>query len=203
MTSQPMMENTMSEEEDRPRGSSLTSSSIRDANDVIRSRTTDAGPNPKRSLDPVAGPIARRSKRKTSTGDQTQHPRPRARKSHDGRPAKRGRPRLISPTPETLRQIEALAHLHCSEEDAATVLSISQSTFSAFLNEFPEARQAWDRGLAGGRISLRRAQFKEAERGNARMLIFLGQNYLGQVDKVEPDFVQTIVNYWTEAEGKV
>jgi hypothetical protein len=38
-----------------------------------------------------------------------------------------------------------------------------------------------------GKLSLRREQFRLAERGNAAMLMFLGKQLLGQRDKVEAE----------------
>lgn len=52
-----------------------------------------------------------------------------------------------------------------------------------------------------GKISLRRAQFRLAEK-NAAMAIFLGKNYLGQRDKPKED-VDEAVKQITEAVEKI
>ena len=41
--------------------------------------------------------------------------------------------------------------------------------------------------MSEGKISLRRYQFRQAEKGNASLLIWLGKQYLGQTDKQEID----------------
>jgi hypothetical protein len=44
-------------------------------------------------------------------------------------------------------------------------------------------REAMERGRAKGRISMRRAQLRMLENGNATMGIWLGKQYLGQSDE--------------------
>jgi hypothetical protein len=83
---------------------------------------------------------------------------------------------------QTLKQIEALASLFCTQEEAALVLGCSPSAFARLLDREPDARGAWDKGFANGRLSLRRKQMKLAD-VNAGMAIFLGKNYLGQKDE--------------------
>jgi hypothetical protein len=41
-----------------------------------------------------------------------------------------------------------------------------------------------ERGKAKGRISMRRAQLRILENGNATMAIWLGKQYLGQTDEI-------------------
>ncbi len=43
----------------------------------------------------------------------------------------------------------------------------------------------WAQKAAGGKISLRRSQWQLAQKGNATMLIWLGKQYLAQLDKQE------------------
>ena len=43
-----------------------------------------------------------------------------------------------------------------------------------------------------GKASLRRTQFKIAEKGNANMAIFLGKQYLGQTDKAEQTNIERV-----------
>lgn len=49
---------------------------------------------------------------------------------------------------------------------------------------------------APGKISLRRLQWKAAEKGNSALLVWLGKQYLGQTDKIENNNMEkiTIVN---------
>ena len=102
-----------------------------------------------------------------------------------------GRPSKINTIDQ--EQFEKLCALQCTKEEIAGFFNVSPdsienycakfygSTFSAV---FAEKRCA-------GKISLRRAQFKLAEK-NAAMAIFLGKNYLGQRDVIEETNTDTI-----------
>lgn len=79
---------------------------------------------------------------------------------------------------------ENLCMIQCSIKECCAVLEVDDKTLSKwckrtygmpFSEVFAEKRQK-------GFVSLRRTQFKLAER-SAAMAIFLGKNYLGQVDK--------------------
>ena len=83
-------------------------------------------------------------------------------------------------------QFEKLCGLQCTREEIAGWFMCSHDTIERwckrtydrdFASIYAEKRQA-------GRISLRRAQWKLAEKSTA-MAIFLGKNYLGQSDHVE------------------
>lgn len=90
------------------------------------------------------------------------------------------------------QQFESLCYIQCTEEEICSVLNVCtdtldkwcQTTYDGkhFSEVFREKRQ-------GGRASLRRNQWKLAEK-NATMAIFLGKQYLGQKDVVE----QTVTN---------
>jgi hypothetical protein len=88
---------------------------------------------------------------------------------------RRGRPRAeVDP-----KTVERLAAILCTVEEIATVCGCSKDTlernFAAVLK----------RGRDAGRASLRRAQWKAAQKGNPTMLIWLGKQYLGQRDRPE------------------
>lgn len=83
--------------------------------------------------------------------------------------------------PKTLRDIEGLASIHATEEEAAAVLDIALSTFKNWLKR-KDVSRAWDGGKAKGRATLRRLQVQEAMKGNITMLIWLGKQLLGQRD---------------------
>lgn len=97
--------------------------------------------------------------------------------------ATKGRPRKIL-TEEALKLIESLAHIMCTEEEIASILGASVDTL---LNDDNKElfRTAIEKGKQGGKASLRREQWKLAQKGNASMLIWLGKQWLGQTDKVE------------------
>ena len=81
------------------------------------------------------------------------------------------------------KMIENLSSLMCTDEEIASILCTSVDTLTNKNNkeEFTEYKL---KGQNKGKSSLRRIQFKLAEK-NAAMAIFLGKNYLGQKDSVE------------------
>ena len=81
-------------------------------------------------------------------------------------------------------QVRSLARLGCTWDEIASVLAIARGTFSARMKE-KKYRDAYDRGIAEGNTSLRRAQYDSAVGGNATMMIWVGKNRLGQTDRVE------------------
>lgn len=93
----------------------------------------------------------------------------------------RRRPTRLQPTPDVLRQIFQLAKIACTQYEIAAVLGVPQSTFNNFLDHHPEARESWEAGIEHAKISLRRKQFRLADK-LAPMAIFLGKNMLGQKD---------------------
>jgi hypothetical protein len=102
-------------------------------------------------------------------------------------PNKGGRPRKLEPNDATLRQLTGLSLIMCTTKEGSLVLGVTEPTFFKFLNDYPEAREAWEWGRAQGMISLRRKQFRLADT-SATMAIFLGKNYLGQRDVPEPEW---------------
>ena len=80
--------------------------------------------------------------------------------------------------------LRSLARLGCTWDEIAAVLQIARGTFSARMKE-KKYRDAYDRGIAEGNTSLRRAQYDSAVGGNATMMIWVGKNRLGQTDRVE------------------
>lgn len=76
--------------------------------------------------------------------------------------------------------VEKLAEIACTQAEIAFILGVSEDT----LRRSPIHRErfyaAYDRGLAKAKISLRRAQFAKALEGNTQMLMWLGEQLLGQ-----------------------
>lgn len=89
--------------------------------------------------------------------------------------------RVIPCDEGTLRVIFALAKIAATQDEIATALGVPRTTFQDFMERHPEARDAWESGLGHAKMSLRRKQFKLAEK-LAPMAIFLGKNMLGQKD---------------------
>nr|DAR68679.1 MAG TPA: putative terminase small subunit [Caudoviricetes sp.] len=84
------------------------------------------------------------------------------------------------------QQFEKLCGLQCTEQEICSWFGVTDKTLNAWCKRTYHAgfseifRQK--RGL--GKISLRRAQFRLAEK-SATMAIFLGKQYLGQTDVQE------------------
>ena len=76
--------------------------------------------------------------------------------------------------------VENLAKIQCTQEEIATFLNISVRT----LQRDEEFCRIYKKGIENGKMSLRRYQYKLAEK-NTAMAIFLGKQYLGQKDIVE------------------
>lgn len=95
--------------------------------------------------------------------------------------SKGGRPRKLITDAATLKQVAGLGRLQATVRECAAFFSVSPVTFEAFLKE-PDVVEAFESGKGQGLLSVRRSQFRLAEK-NAAMAIFLGKNYLGQTDK--------------------
>lgn len=97
--------------------------------------------------------------------------------------SKMGRPKkVINQT-----QFETMCGLHCTQEEICAILGITDKTLNSWCKETYNGAtfsEVFAQKVAIGNMSLRRAQFKLAEK-NAAMAIFLGKNYLGQTDQVE------------------
>lgn len=118
---------------------------------------------------------------------------PSGKKKGDGKPpAKRqkaksdkdGRPRIEV----DMDLLSKLCQLQCTAEECAHVLGLSTDTIDRRLKEdgfagFDEFRSE---NNSMGKVSLRRAQYQTAMAGNHIMQIWLGKQWLGQTDKVDP-----------------
>lgn len=88
---------------------------------------------------------------------------------------KPGRPKAdIDPV-----KLRKLAEIHCTVDEIAAVMGCSKDTlerrFAAVIRE----------GKEQGKMSLRRLQWKRAQAGSDKMLIWLGKQLLGQKDRHE------------------
>ena len=97
-----------------------------------------------------------------------------------------GRPKK-NLTPKEWESVNYMCMIHCTGEEIAGVLGIDYDTLNRnckeqkgmFFSEYIKQHQC------GGKMSLRRAQWKSAESGNVSMQIWLGKQWLGQKDAQE------------------
>ena len=76
--------------------------------------------------------------------------------------------------------VEKLANIQCTQDEIASFLGISTRT----LQRDEQFMELFNRGRENGKMSLRRMQWKHAEK-SVPMAIWLGKQYLGQRDKDE------------------
>lgn len=85
-------------------------------------------------------------------------------------------------------KLEALAGIQCTNEEMAAVLGIHKDTFYDRMKNDSDFSDCVKRGKESGKASLRRMQWKAAQKGSAAMLIWLGKQILGQREpKTESD----------------
>ena len=101
-----------------------------------------------------------------------------------GEAGRRGR----KPAQIDLTELEKLCTLQCTDEEIANWFGVSTRTIEN-RRKRPEFAQAMQRGRSRGRISVRRAQMKMLERGNATMGVWLGKQLLGQRDAIVNEHV--------------
>ena len=92
-----------------------------------------------------------------------------------------GRPRATI----DLAQITALAQIQCTDYELALVIGVSERTIERRKKSDEKFLEAYEKGRAEGRTSLRKWQFEAAKNRNITMLIWLGKQYLGQTDKTD------------------
>lgn len=85
------------------------------------------------------------------------------------------------------KQFEEMCRIQCTIDEVCLVMDVSDKTLNRLLKErYKEGFSAvFKKFASGGKMSLRRMQYKQAMNGNVTMLIWLGKQYLGQADKQE------------------
>lgn len=83
--------------------------------------------------------------------------------------------------------VERAAMIGCTNDEIAAVVGVVESTLSKHMKINPAIQAAITHGRALGRSTLRRMQWQEATKGNTTMLIWLGKQMLGQMDKTTTD----------------
>jgi len=95
---------------------------------------------------------------------------------------------------------ENLCSIQCTLAEIAGVFDCSEDTIERWCKAtYKESfAETYKKHSAKGKMSLRRAQFKLAEK-NAAMAIFLGKQYLGQRDQIEVESDDDQVKQFLEA----
>ena len=83
--------------------------------------------------------------------------------------------------PIDLVELQKLCTLQCTHEEIAAWFHCSVRTIEKYAKK-QEFAEVMARGRAKGRISVRRAQMKLLDAGNATMGVWLGKQFLGQRD---------------------
>lgn len=109
--------------------------------------------------------------------------------------------------------VRYMCMIHCTGEEIAGVLQMDYDTLNRNCKDkygYPISEYI-KKNQSNGKMSLRRAQWKSAENGNVTMQIFLGKQWLGQIEKQEvsvavqdDDTVREMQEYFNErknAEG--
>lgn len=84
------------------------------------------------------------------------------------------------------KSFENLCGLQCTKEEICSFFEVTDKTLEAWCKRTYKAgfSEIFKRKRGKGKISLRRSQFRLAEK-NATMAIWLGKQYLDQADKIE------------------
>lgn len=92
-------------------------------------------------------------------------------------------PRDWTPDQPSLRK---LAALQVTDAEVAAFFNVSKATFIRAKKKHKWIEEVLEAGRNEGKLSLRRAQWRKAVTGgHPTMLIWMGKQHLGQVDKVE------------------
>ena len=86
-----------------------------------------------------------------------------------------------------MSELKKLCQLQCTLSEIASFFDCSEDTIERRVKEYENCTFAeyFAQNRGSGKISLRRKQYETAMSGNVTMLIWLGKNWLNQVDKQE------------------
>jgi len=98
---------------------------------------------------------------------------------------KMGRPKIEI----DFNQLQAFCQVLCTKEEICLFLGVSLTTLDRRIEELTGQtfEVFYKKHSTGGKMSLRRAQYKSALEGNPTMLIWMGKQTIGQRDKPEGD----------------
>ena len=101
------------------------------------------------------------------------------------------------------QQFEKLCGMMCTLEEISGFFDCSEDTIERWCKREYRCGFAdiYKKKSGIGKISLRRIQFKIAEKGNASMAIWLGKQWLGQSDAPDENIDQEDSNQYFEEAG--
>ena len=91
-------------------------------------------------------------------------------------------------------ELEKLGAIQATIRECAAFFGLSEKTVDRVLARNAAYRDAYERGKDKGKMSLRRKQYELAMAGDKTMLIWLGKQLLGQVDK-DGDALKIVVEH--------
>jgi hypothetical protein len=99
---------------------------------------------------------------------------------------KGGRPAFIL-TDEQFKTIEGLARIQCTQVEICDIFDVTDKTLNIALQKHSGVSfsELIKKNMSHGKASLRRNQWKAADKGVPSILIWLGKQHLGQKDQVE------------------
>lgn len=102
------------------------------------------------------------------------------------------------------KQFESLCMIQCTEEEICAVLDVDEATLISWCKKTygMSFSKVFAQKRSGGKASLRRNQWKQAET-NPTMAIWLGKQYLGQRDHAEIEATSSKVDEVVAALNKI
>lgn len=99
--------------------------------------------------------------------------------------------RILENNDKNKKLFENMCRIQCTSEEIAGIFEVSLSTLKRFVKDVYNQpfEKVYKIYASGGRASLRRYQFAQAEK-NPIMAIWLGKQYLGQRDNAEVHLIE-------------
>lgn len=101
---------------------------------------------------------------------------------------KNGRP-SYDLTDERFATIVGMMKIQCTQDEICAIFEVDEKTLNVALKKRGEGSFSalYKKNQSHGKASLRRNQWKAADKGVPSILIWLGKQHLGQSDKIEQE----------------
>ena len=109
---------------------------------------------------------------------------------------KNGRP-LYDLTDERFATIVGMMKIQCTQDEICAIFEVDETTLNKALKRRGEGTFStlYKKNQSHGKASLRRNQWKAADKGVPSILIWLGKQHLGQKDQVETATTHEIIPF--------